>query len=347
MAKTIDRGIANTPEVKTRNNNLHDAKRNKNDEFYTRLEDIEKELRHYEPHLKGKTVYCNCDDPYISGFFEYFSLNFERLGLKKLITTCYQNEISPQAIKLVYEGGVESPTAERIGVTPLAGNGDFRSEECVELLKEADIVVTNPPFGLFREYIALLTHHGKAFIVLGNMNAATYKTLFPMLRDNTMWYGPSIRSGDRRFYIPDSYPLHAAAGGVDDEGRRYIHVKGVRWFTNLGAKACLEPLALTHHYTPNAYPHYDNYNAINVNRTALIPIDYTGLMGVPITFLDKYDPAQFEIVMLANGNARTNTPHGTLRAAGYRPHPEDKGGVGIVNGKRVYVRVLIRRKSAA
>jgi hypothetical protein len=227
----------------------------------------------------------------------------------------------------------------------LAGDGDFRSDECEALLKEADIVATNPPFSLFREYISLLEHHKKDFIILGNMNAATCKEVFPLFRDNKVWYGESIRSGDRKFYVPDGYPLNAAGCGIDERGRRFIRVKGVRWFTNLDTSRRHEPITLTKHYTPDEYPRYENYGAINVGRTQDIPVDYDGVMGVPITFLDKYSPDQFEIVMLANGNARTNVSSKTLAEVGYRPHSEDRGGVGIINGRRVYARILIRRKS--
>jgi hypothetical protein len=213
------------------------------------------------------------------------------------------------------------------------------------LLQEADIVVTNPPFSLFREYIGLLEQYKKHFIILGNMNAATYKEVFPLFCDNKIWYGESIRSGDRKFYVPESYPLNAANCGIDDKGRRYIQVKGVRWFTNLDIRTRRKPIALTQRYTADQYPRYENYDAINVGRTQNIPLDYSGVMGVPITFLDKFCPDQFEIVMLANGNARTNVSPKTLAEVRYRPHPEDRGGVGIINGQRVYARILIRRKA--
>jgi hypothetical protein len=228
----------------------------------------------------------------------------------------------------------------------LLGDGDFRSEECESLLKEADIVATNPPFSLFREYITLLERHDKKFIILGNMNAVTCKEVFPLFRDNKSWYGESIRSGDRKFHVPDNYPLNASGCGVDERGRRFIRVKGVRWFTNLDTLTRHEPIALTRRYTPGEYPRYENYDAIDVGRTQNIPSNYKGIMGVPITFLDKYSPDQFEILMLANGNARTNVSPKTLAEVGYRPHAEDRGGVGIINGRRVYARILIRRKAS-
>jgi len=206
-------------------------------------------------------------------------------------------------------------------------------------------VVTNPPFSLFREYIALLERHEKSYIVLGNMNAATTKEIFPLFRDNKVWYGETIRSGDRKFHVPDNYPLNAVNCGVDDKGRRFVRVTGVRWFTNLDTSMRHEPIELTRCYTPDEYPKFENYDAINVARTQNIPVDFEGVMGVPITFLDKYNPEQFEIVMLANGNARTNVPPKTLKEVNYRAHSEDRGGVGILNGKRAYARILIRKKS--
>lgn len=205
------------------------------------------------------------------------------------------------------------------------------------------MVVTNPPFSLFREYMAQLIAHDKKFLVLGNMNAATYREVFPLFRDNKIWYGQSIRSGDRKFYVPDSYPLNASNCGIDDSGRRFIRVKGVRWFTNMDNARRHEELVLTRNFHADEYPRFDNYDAVEVGRTMDIPVDYEGLIGVPITFLDRYNPAQFEIVMLANGNARTNVNAGTLSAVGYVPDPEDRGGVGMIDGQRSYARILLRR----
>lgn len=357
------------PHLKPGNATLNRAFIVKKDDFYTQYEDVAKEMIKHREQLKGKTVLCNCDDPFESAFFRFFVLNFDKLGLAGLISTCYaDSQIAGQEYPLEGITGAYKAVVTKIpdetlmrpdgsldleslfsmpgnSLTHLAGDGDFRSDECETLLKNADIVATNPPFSLFREYISLLVRHEKDFIILGNMNAVTYKEVFPLFRDNKVWYGESIRSGDRKFYVPDSYPLNAASCGIDDKGRRFIRVKGVRWFTNLETSRRHEPLALTCSYTPDVYPQYENYDAINVGRTQNIPFDYDGVMGVPITFLDKYSPDQFEIVMLANGNARTNIPPNTLTKVKYRPHPEDRGGVGIINGQRVYVRILIRRKS--
>ena len=289
------------------NKNLNNAKRARKDEFYTQLEDINNELKHYREHFRGKTVLCNCDDPRISNFFTYFAYNFEFLGLKKLITTCYKNQdnelfgdhTSEQAVYLVYEGdknGDRIPNAEEIGVHPLKGDGDFRSAECIELLKEADIVVTNPPFSLFREYVAQLIEYNKKFLIIGNVNSNTTKEIFPLIKDKKIWMGASIHSGDRKFWVPDDYPLNAAGCGIDDSGRKYIRVKGIRWFTNLDYKERHENLILYKTYSPAIYPKYDNFDAINVDKTEDIPVDYEGIMGVPITFLDKYNPDQFDVL---------------------------------------------------
>jgi len=340
----------------------------KKDEFYTLYEDVAKEMLKHRAGLKGKTILCNCDDPFESAFFRFFVLHFDKFELKGLTSTCYADspfagqEYPLEGATGAYKAVVTEVPGENL-VRPdgsldlealfsmpgnslmyLTGDGDFRSAECEALLKEADVVATNPPFSIFREYISLLERHEKNFIILGNLNASTYKEVFPLFRDNKVWYGESIRSGDRKFYVPDSYPLNASGCGIDERGRRFIRVKGVRWFTNLDSSNRREPLELTRHYTPEDYPAYENYDAIDVSRTQNIPLDYNGIMGVPITFLDKYSPDQFEIVMLANGNARTNVPANTLALAGYRPHPEDRGGVGIINGQRVYARILIRRK---
>ena len=277
----------------TKNSNLSKAKTAKNDEFYTQITDIEKELKHYKAHFKNKTIFCNCDDPKQSQFWKYFHLNFNHFGLKKLIATHY-HETEP-TYKIEYTG--EDDNDIELGVkTPLEGNGDFRNQECLDLLDESDIVVTNPPFSLFREYVAVLMEHQKKFLILGNMNALTYKEIFPLIRDNQLWYGASIHSGDRKFYVPDDYPLKASGCGIDDNGRKYIRVKGVRWYTNLDYKERHEKLVLWKNYTPEEYPKYDNYDAINVDKVSEIPCDYDGVMGVPITFMDKHNPEQFEII---------------------------------------------------
>jgi hypothetical protein len=290
-----------------KNFSLSAARGAKKDEFYTQLSDIERELKHYREHFQGKVVYCNCDDPRVSNFFHYFSFNFEKLELKKLVTTCYKNQHvdlfslndSEEAIYLEYEGnkcGNMVPDPNEIGIKPLRGDGDFRSEESIELLKQADIVVTNPPFSLFREFLAQLVEYDKKFLIIGNMNALKYKEVFPLIRENRLWYGPSIHSGDREFGVPDDYPLTAVGSRVDDNGRKYIKVKGVRWFTNLDYPERHEDLVLYMSYDPSAYPKYANFDAIEVGKTSDIPIDYEGMMGVPISFLDKYNPSQFEIL---------------------------------------------------
>ena len=284
------------------NKNLNAAKEAKKDEFYTQLEDINNELRHYREHFRGKTVLCNCDDPRVSNFFTYFAYNFEFLGLKRLITTCYksqnfdlfsQNE-SEQAVYLIYDGdrnGNNIPDAEEIGIHPLKGDGDFRSQECIELLKQADIVVTNPPFSLFRQYVAQLMEYEKKFLIIGHQNAIKYKEIFPHMMQNKMWLGYGFKGGAAHFM---SLYEDKATAGVHRKGM--IRVSGVHWFTNLDIKKRHENIILYKHYTPEEYPRYANYDAIDVSKTAEIPCDYNGLMGVPITFLDKYNPNQFQIV---------------------------------------------------
>ena len=344
--------------------NIDKAKEAKKDEFYTQLDDINNELKHYREHFRGKTVLCNCDDPRISNFFTYFAYNFEFLGLKKLITTCYKNQNmdlfsqnqSEQAVYLIYEGdknGNHTPDANEIGVIPLKGDGDFRSKECIELLKEADIVVTNPPFSLFREYVAQLMEYGKEFLIIGNQNALSYKEIFPLIRDNKMWLGASIHSGDRKFWVPEDYELKAAGCGIDATGRKFIRVKGVRWFTNLDYKERHEDLILYKNYTPDLYPKYENYDAINVNKTEDIPCDYEGIMGVPITFMDKYNPDQFEIIGLGIANLGLSIgvqPYKPEHKK-YRKEIQKRGAVDgdlyMMNGDEVvvpYARILIRRK---
>lgn len=330
------------------------AQKAKKDEFYTQLADIEAEMKHYRKYFKGATVLCNCDDPYESNFFKYFALNFNKLKLKKLIATCYsgspitgqqlhlfgdEEEAARTPYKAVVttvhdttgEGSVDMlDVAElfRTGeneITRLEGNGDFRSAECEALLDEAGIVVTNPPFSLFREYLAQLVEHGKKFIILGNQNAITYKEVFPLIKDNKIWFGASIHSGDRAFNVPDDYPLNAANCGIDENGHRYIRVKGVRWFTNLDLPQRHDELILVKRYKghEDEYPKYDNYDAINVNKTLDIPCDYAGVVGVPITFLDKYNPDQFEIVKFRKG---------------------DDGKDLAIDGRTPYFRILVRNK---
>lgn len=316
------------------NINLHAANRAKKDEFYTQLVDIENELKHYRQHFKGKTVLCNCDDPRVSNFFHYFSYNFEQLGLKKLITTCYKNQNrdlfsqndSERAIWLEYYGDKNNnrvPDPEEIGIHYFNGDGDFRSQECIELLKEADIVVTNPPFSLFREYVAQLIKYGKKFVIIGHQNNITYKDMFPLVKNNLIWLGYGFKGGAAHFI--SKYEDTATAG---DHREGMIRVSGVTWFTNLEIDKRHEDLILYKRYNPDEYPKYDNYDAINVDKTSEIPMDYDGVMGVPITFLDKYNPEQFEII-------------------GLDRYVEDNPRYGhrfTITGKETYARILIRRR---
>ena len=320
----------------------------KNDEFYTQLPDIEKELAHYSDQFRNKIVYCNCDDPTVSNFFKYFSMKFADLGLKKLITTCYKNQDLDlfsrhdveRAIKLEYDGfrdGERLPNVEDIGVTPLMGNGDFRSEECIDILKEADVVVTNPPFSLFREYLAQLIEHDKQFLIIGNMNAIGYKEVFPLIKDNALWLGVTPKGQDMLFNVPDDYAQELVA--TKKEGSAYKLVNGAvkgrlgnaAWFTNLDHKKRHEPLILYRRYTPEDYPSYDNHDAIEVGKIKNIPEDYSGAMGVPITFLDKYNPEQFEILGL-DGDVISGFSGGQSSRF-------------YVNGRRLYARIAIRRRN--
>lgn len=311
---------------------LTDAKKAKNDEFYTQLIDIENELKYYKEYFKDKIVFCNCDDPFESNFFKYFAMNFNFLGLKKLICTSYDsspiaytqltlsNEFNEKTIPnknrkaykieikevLDYngDGAIDLSDVEYLlknkknTLSILQNDGDFRSQECIELLKESDVVVTNPPFSLFREYVAQLIEYNKKFIIIGNQNAITYKEIFSLLKNDQMWLGNSIHSGDREFRIPDSYEVRSKSLRVDEKGCRYIRVVGVRWYTNIDYRERHEDLLLYKNYNPNEYPFFENYDAINVDKTCDIPCNYNGYMGVPITFLDKYNPKQFEIVAL-------------------------------------------------
>lgn len=312
-----------------KNAELHKAKTAKKDEFYTQLTDIEKELQYYREHFKDKIVFCNCDDPEYSNFWHFFKQRFKLWGLKKLISTHYEPDKSSYSLELSRDTNSDGKIDNLdIIKTPLKGNGDFRSEECIELLKEADIVVTNPPFSLFREYVAQLMEYDKKFLIIGNVNAVSYKEIFPLIKNNRMWIGCSIHSGDREFRVPEDYPLNAAGSRIDEAGNKYIRVKGVRWYTNLDFPKRHEDLKLFRQYSPEVYPKYDNYNAINVDKTADIPCDYFGVMGVPITFLDKYNPEQFEIL----GDSR------------YHDNQEFADDINIVNGKLLYRRILIRRR---
>lgn len=348
------------------NQALTKARSAKQDEFYTQLSDIETELKHYRAQMKDKIVLCNCDDPYESNFFRYFALNFNVLGLKKLIATSYAgSNVAGGVLPLVEIEGLkpegkepyaieinEVPDANEDGAIDLAdvewllrndknscrtltgdseyGAGDFRSAECVEYLKQADVVVTNPPFSLFREFLALLVEHNKDFVIVGNMNAVTYKGIFTLIRDGKLWYGPSINSGDREFEVPDDYPLEAATFRVDGNGRKFIRVKGVRWYTNLDHSRRHEALPLFKPFDPAAYPKYDNYDAIEVSKYSEIPSDFDGVMGVPITFLDHYNPDQFDVV-------------GCNRDVDQDPSGYFGRGT-MLNGKEIFKRIFVIRK---
>jgi len=345
---------AHKTKSKPVNRSIDAARATKQDEFYTQLSDIEKEVKHYTVHFKGKTVLCNCDDPKVSKFFHYFAHNFERLKLKKLITTCYKNRDpnvfskndSKRGVYLVYEGernGNRVPTAKQIGIHDMEGDGDFRSEECIALLQQADIVVTNPPFSLFREYLAQLFEYERKFLIIGNQNAITYKEVFKLIQDDKIWLGASIHSGDREFGVPAHYPLRAAGSRVDEKGRKFIRVKGVRWFTNLDYDERHADLALYASYSPEKYPTYANFDAIEVAKTKEIPAEYDGLMGVPITFLDWYNPDQFEIL---GSNLTLGVPMSQVAKKG--SYLQGGPSFYIDNGdgsyRRQYTRVVIKHR---
>lgn len=329
------------------NQTLNKAKKQKNDEFYTQLPDIEEELKHYKEHFRGKVVYCNCDDPKVSNFFKYFFYNFNELGLKKLITTCYKNQYvdlfsdhtSEKAIWLEcnqgrHENGAYVPSDPV--VRHLKGDGDFRSRECIELLKQSDIVVTNPPFSLFREYVAQLVEYDKKFLIIGNKNAITYKEIFPLIKENRIWLGITPEGQDMLFDVPEDYAEELVA--TKKEGSAYRLIEGVvkgrlgnaNWFTNLDHEKRHEKLILYKSYSSEEYPKYDNYDAIEVSKVDSIPVDYDGVMGVPVTFLDKHNPDQFEIL----GSNR-----------GVDQDPEGVYGRGShLNGKETFKRLFIRNK---
>lgn len=310
-------------------NDLINAKKEKQNEFYTQYEDIQNELNHYENKFENKTVLCNCDDPFESNFFRFFVKNFNYLKLKRLICTCYKGSpvaftifdyikddndeplkksngyvIDIKEVPMKNGRGVSDDDikdlllSKKRGVKKLKGDGDFRSEECIKYLKQADIVVTNPPFSFFREYVAQLIEYNKKFLIIGNQNAISYKETFSLIKNNMIWLGASIHSGDREFRIPNDYEVRSKSLRIDENGNKYIRVSGIRWFTNLDYKERHENLVLYKSYDENEYPKYDNYDAINVDKTQDIPKDYKGVMGVPITFMDKYNPEQFEIVAL-------------------------------------------------
>lgn len=327
-----------------KNADLNGAKSAKKDEFYTQLVDIENEVKHYRKHFKGATVLCNCDDPECSNFYFFFRDNFEFLGLKKLISTCYKNqdwslfsrEKDEKAVCCIYTGK-NNPLEKRV----LEQGGSFRSEECIEFLKEADIVCTNPPFSKFRDYMELLFKYHKRFLIIGNVSSITCKEIFPHFMNNEVWLGASIHSGDREFMIPDDYPIKAVSSRVDEKGRKYIRVKGVRWFTNLDYKERHEDIPLFRHYNPIDYPKIVNYDAIFVSKTEDIPCDYDGKMGVPITFMDKYNPAQFEIIGSSLELADMKLIKRLMGKAGGGPRfYVDENGV----PQRKFERIVIRRR---
>jgi len=342
------------------NSNLHSSRADKADEFYTQLSLIESELKHYKEHFKGKVVFCNCDDPFESNFFKYFAINFNSLGLKKLIATCYATspivytqlnlfgtetvvstegtEKKPYKIEITevadenQDGRTDLADVEYLlrnrknALTLLEGDGDFRSPECVELLKQADIVVTNPPFSLFREYMAQLMEYKKAFLIVGNQNATGYKEIFPLIRDNIVWLG--YNNGHFWFAVPDTYEEKKTDFKIDENGQKWRRMGNICFFTNLDIDKRHEDMTLFRTYSPEEYPKYDNYDAINVNRTLDIPCDYYGVMGVPITFMQYYNPEQFEIV----GDSR------------YHDGQDFSDDINFINGKGLYRRILIKRK---
>jgi len=345
---------------KTLNTGLNKAAKAKKDEFYTQLVDIEKELRHYKKQFRGKVVYCNCDDPFESNFFKYFAANFNSLGLKKLISTSYtKSPIVGGQLPLFEVEGLKPSGKEPFKIeitevpdfdgdgaidledvknllksnkniaTPLHGNGDFRSDECVELLKEADIVVTNPPFSLFRDYVKQLAEHNKKFLILGNQNAILYIEIFMLIKENKLWLGYD-NGGTKWFQVPDDYDIQTESRIKTENGVKYFSMGSIVWFTNLDTTKRHEEMTLYKKYNSEEYPKYENYNAIEVSKYLDIPMDYDGVMGVPITFLDKYNPNQFEIV--GSNRGVDQDPNGTYGKGSY------------LNGKETFKRLFIRNK---
>lgn len=360
------------------NDNVHASRSGKTDEFYTQLSLIENELKHYKEHFKGKVVFCNCDDPFESNFFKYFAMNFNSLGLKKLITTCFAtspitgNEIDyyveksgqisflpvtgsapmqdsnkkPYRVEITEvtdengDGRIDLADVEYLiknkknTMTLLNGDGDFRSPECVELLKESDIVVTNPPFSLFRDYMAQLMEYKKDFAIIGNQNALSYREIFPLVKDNQVWLG--YNSGHFWFKVPASYEEKKTDFKIDETGQKWRRMGNICWFTNLDIEKRHENMTLFRNYTTEAYPTYDNYDAIEVGRTADIPCDYYGVMGVPLTFMNSHNPEQFEIV------GQTHSGDTSPEVEALRTDEKHRHG-GRINGKEKFARILIRR----
>jgi hypothetical protein len=340
MAKKTEKKQGNV------NTDLNEAKKAKNDEFYTQLTDIAEECKHYEEQFCGKTILCNCDDPRVSNFFCYFFTSFYRLGLKKIISVCYKN-LNPdlfsqhkdeQAVYCVYEGknrtddviedGDYEAFVKKNDWQTLRGDGDFRCAECIELLTQADIVVTNPPFSLFREFVAQLMQYKKQFLIMGHQNAIIYKEIFPFIKQNRLWLGYN-NFDNSRFVIPPEY-YNGSKYQEWRDGKLFGRVSGIRWFTNLSTIKRLEELKLNERYNPEKHPRYDNYDAIEVSKVTDIPIDYDGIMGVPITFLDKYNPEQFEI--LGSNRGIDQDPNGVY------------GRGAFLNGKELFKRLFIRRR---
>ena len=354
------------------NSNLHDSSRNKQDEFYTNLQLIEDELKHYRAHFKDKRVLCNCDDPYESNFFKYFAMNFNALGLKSLTATCYaaspfaQMELDlfgdgfshkghkdthrgKRSYKIVItevkdengDGRVDLADVEWLiknrknVLTKLKGDGDFRSKECVALLDKADVVVTNPPFSLFREYMAQLMEHQKQFLIIGNMNAVTYREIFPLIKGNKVWLGN--KAGHFWFKVPLHYEEKATDFKIDENGQKWRRMGNICWFTNLDFEKRHEKMLLWKKYTPEEYPKYDNYDAIEVGKTADIPCDWDGAIGVPITFMSQYNPEQFEIVG-ATESEGVGFSAGLWSSKSETAQP-------LIDGIRKYKRIFIRRRA--
>jgi hypothetical protein len=348
------------------NSNLSSSRSDRSDEFYTQLSLIESELKHYKAFFKGKVVFCNCDDPYESNFFKYFAMNFNSLGLKKLIATCYatspilytqltlfgnedvtgkeESEKKPYRVEITevtdenQDGRVDLADVEYLlrnrknALTLLQGDGDFRSAECVEFLEQADIVVTNPPFSLFREYVAQLMEYGKDFLIIGNQNAITYREIFLLIRDNKIWLG--YKNGHFWFKVPDTYEEKKTDFKIDENGQKWRRMGNICWFTNLDIEKRHEDMTLFRTYSPDVYPKFDNYDAIEVSRTADIPCDYYDFMGVPITFMQYHNPNQFLIVgVTANGLVPDN-----LKAGNYKTYNNP-----IINGVPKYQRVIVQR----
>jgi hypothetical protein len=325
---------------KVLNRNLNAAKASKKDEFFTQLTDIEKELKHHKAQFRDKVVFCNCDDPRVSNFFHYFSYRFEQLKLKKLIATCYKNQDADlfsenkcdKAIYLEYSGdknGDNVPNPDEIGIRNLKGDGDFRSKECIALLKQADIVVTNPPFSLFREFVTQLIKYDKKFLIIGHQNAIIYKEIFKLVKENKIWLGVD-NGGTKWFEVREHYDIATESRKKVENGKKYFSMGSVVWFTNLDTIKRHEELILYKTYNPKEYPNYDNYDAIEVSKVADIPMDYAGVMGVPITFLDKYNPEQFEIV--GSNRGIDQDPNGVY------------GRGSFLNGKETFKRLFIRNK---